>query len=126
MSDDLNKKIMQIADLLGKESMPDNVKGLLGLLASSMGSGESAPKSSETPAVKTERSEKNEFDDNLEMIRKVKKVMEKVNTRNDPRINLLNAIKPFLNNKRQKRLGNCIKILYMSNLAGYIDEHDKS
>ena len=127
MSDDLGKKIKQITDLLGQDNMPDNIKGLLSLLANSGNQKETEQtKSSEMIPVKEERSSKNEFEDNLEMIRKVKNVMDRLNTKDDPRINLLNAIKPFLNNTRQKKLNNCVKILHMHNLTKYVDEHDKS
>ena len=126
MSDDLNKKIKQITDMLGQDNLPDNIKGLLSLLTSSGTKEEPSTKSSENFFTKEDRTEKSELDDNIEMIRKVKKVMDRVNNNNDPRINLLSAIKPFLNNKRQSRLNNCIKILHMSRLTGLMDENEIS
>lgn len=125
MSDDMNKKIKQITDLLGQEKLPDNLMGLLSLLASSGGKEEAPPKAPEPPVMKEERQERSELEDNMEMFRKVKKVMDKLGNPNDPRINLLFAIKPFLNNRRQKKLSNCINILRMSSLARFVEDQDK-
>ena len=36
MSDDLNKKVQQIAQLLGHDDVPDNVKELISLLSTSL------------------------------------------------------------------------------------------
>lgn len=126
MSDDLNNKIKQIADLLGQGDMPDNLKGLLSLLGASGGKEEVRQKPSEPVPLKEDRAVKSDLEENLDLVRKMKNVMDKLNTRNDPRINLLTAIRPFLNNSRQKRLGNCIKILQVSKLTNFMDDHEKS
>lgn len=125
MSDDINKKIGQIADMLSKDELPENLKGLIGLLANSMGKEGPSSKAEETPPAKEDKGEKNDMDENLEMMRKVKKVVDRLNTNNDPRVNLLTAVRPFLNSKRQKHVNNCIKLLTMSSLAKVLDEHDK-
>jgi hypothetical protein len=124
LSDDLNKKIKQITDILGQENLPDNVQGLLSLLTSSLNKEETSGKTSEKATYKEERSEKNEVDDNTELVRKAKKVVDKISNNNDPRINLLTALRPFLSNKRQQKIGNCIKILHMSRLTNLMDDHD--
>lgn len=127
MSDDLNKKIKQITDILGQENMPDNIKGLLSLLAGSNSQSEvEAPKAVDLVPKKEERPAKSEIEENVEMIRKVKKIMDRMNSKDDPRINLLAAIKPFLNNTRQKKLGSCLKLLQMHNITKYIEEQDKN
>lgn len=126
MSDDLNKKIKQIADILGQDSMPDNLKGLLSLLGSSGNKEELSPRADETIPVKEEKASRSELEENLELVRKMKKVMDKLNTKNDPRVNLLSAIRPFLNNTRQKRLNDCIKLLQVTSLKSFMDESEKS
>lgn len=125
MSEDLNKKIKQITDMLGQENIPDNFKGLLNMLAGSAESGEPAPKTAEQPFVKEEKFQKSELEENVEMMRRIKKVMDHVNHNSDPRVNLLNAIRPFLNNSRQKKVNNCIKLLQMASLSRVLDESDK-
>lgn len=131
MSDDLNKKIKQITDILGQETIPDNLKGLLNMLASSASKDNPAPsrehaeKDEEVRLLKENNQPKNETEENMEMFRKIKKVMDKVSTNNDPRVNLLAAVKPFLNSTRQKKLNNCIKLLHMASMTRFLDEIDK-
>lgn len=127
MSDDLNSKIQQIADMLGKENMPDNVKGLLSLLAGSLGSKEevSGKAAGEDEPVDESTKQRPEPDDETDAFRKVKKVLDKINTGSDPRINLLHAIRPFMNSRRQKKLGNCIQLLQMTSLTRLFNDHEK-
>lgn len=125
MSEDLNKKIKQITDMLGQENIPDNFKGLLSMLAGSSESEEPAPKTAEQPFVKEEKFQRSELEENMEMVRRIKKVMDHVNHNSDPRVNLLNAVRPFLNNSRQKKVNNCIKLLQMVSLSRIMDETDK-
>jgi len=134
MSDDLNKKIKQITDILGQEKVPDNLMGLLSLLTSSGNNEEAAPSQESNPSSrelvalspKEEKSCKNELEDNVDMIRKAKKMMDKIGGvhNNDPRVNLLTAVRPFLNNSRQRKVGHCIKMLSMSKLTRLMDEKD--
>lgn len=130
MSEDINKKVKQITDMLGQEGgMPDNLMNIINLLVSSapntQGKEEGTAKSGQELAVKEDRPMRNDLDENVEMIRKVKKVMDRMSNQSDPRINLLTAIKPFLGNKRQRKISNCIKILNMSTMARMVDEFDK-
>ena len=154
MSDDLNKKIKQLTDILGQDNLPDNVKDLLSLLTGSSSKQDSPKRTDELPApryekeswddraqrdertskddrvsredrsFKEERSGRSELEENIEMVRKIKNVMQKLNSNNDPRISLLNAIRPFLSKKRQSKLNNCIKLLHMTSLTKYMDEYD--
>lgn len=126
MSDDLNNKIQQIAELLGQEKMPDNVKGLISMLADSLGDkSETPPKNADAEQQAEEKPLQNSTDDSTDMVRKVKKAMEKLNIGNDPRINLLHAIKPFMNSKRQKKIGDCIQLLQMTSLTRLMGDQDK-
>jgi len=124
MSDDLDKKIKQIADVLGQGDMPDNLKGLLSVLADSM-SGEKPSQKGEADKQKDRGESKNELAENMDMIRKVTTIMNKMSSVNDPRINLLQAIKPFLNSRRQGKLNNCVNILRMSSMVKLLDEGEK-
>jgi len=141
MSDDLNKKMKQITDALGgQEKLPENVMGLLSLLASSLGSGNSPSKPQEEPVAaresKTEISEASkvsaaeankisEAGNNMEMLNKVRMAMERLNSNSDPRISLLTALRPFMSNRRQKKINNCINILRMSSLVRLMEEQEK-
>jgi hypothetical protein len=150
MSDDLGKKIQQIAEMLGQDSVPDNVKELVALLANSLSSKEGTsdkadPSDGTVPSTGTfpsgtvsstgtasssgEASEKPSINDllnNPELANTARKALSKMNSGNDPRINLLHAIKPFMNNKRQKKIGTCIQLLQVAGLSRLINEQDKN
>ncbi|HHV99291.1 MAG TPA: hypothetical protein GXX36_06930 [Clostridiaceae bacterium] len=130
MSEDLNKKIKQLADLLAQENMQDNLKGLLSLLASkSTGadddSSSKASNSRDPVESKEEKPARSDTEDNIDMLRKAKVIMDRLNNVNDPRINLLMAIKPFLSSRRQKKLSGCLNIIRMSNLVRLMEENEK-
>ncbi len=123
MSDDLSNKIRQIAELLSQDGMAENLKGLISSLTTSPNREETQPQpQDQLPAPIPERNEKSEAEDSNDLMRRVKKVMNSLNTKDDPRINLLTAIHPFLNSKRQKKLTNCIRILQMSRLGSLMDD----
>jgi len=130
VDDDLGKTIKQITDMLSKDKdkMPDNLMGLISLLTSP-GSSESGSENDVEREEKNEkegnnvnRSNKGDLQDNLEMIKQVTKIMDRLNTKNDPRVNLLNALRPFLNNKRQKKINNCIMLLQVTGIMKAMDE----
>ncbi|MCR4435391.1 MAG: hypothetical protein QHH06_08635 [Clostridiales bacterium] len=125
MNDDLNKKIKQVADMLSQENMPENVKELLSLLTSSDNKDESSPKAVQMPERKDDKPNGSELEESLDMVRKVTKIMDRLNNTKDPSINLLHSIKPFLNAKRQKRLDGCIKLIQLSRLSRLMDESEK-
>lgn len=129
MSEDLDKKIKQLADLLSQENMQENIKGLLTLLAGKSTDTGSDSLSKETNnerpvESKEEKPVRSDVDDNIDMLRKARTIMERLNNINDPRINLLMAIKPFLNSRRQKKLNGCLNIIRMSNLARLLEESE--
>lgn len=132
MNEDFNQKFKQFTEMLGKEGMPDNLSGLLSMLANSSPKEQSAqkakedlPVSNEKPA-REEKPENNEFQDNVEMVRKMKTLMDSLQNINDPRINLLTAIRPFLNKSRQKKVSNCIRLFQMTHLSRFFAENEKS
>ncbi|EGD47443.1 hypothetical protein Cpap_2026 [Ruminiclostridium papyrosolvens DSM 2782] len=129
MSDDMGDKIKQIAEMLGQDSnsgIPDNVKGLLNMFMS-QNSSKDETSSDDTSSEKenpSEDSSRADTDDLADMARKMKKAMNLLNTNNDPRVNLLNAIKPYLNDNRQKKLQNCMKIIKIGSLTKMLDESE--
>lgn len=133
--DELNTKFKQIAQMLGKENVnvPDNLGNILSMLANSSSKEQSPQKPEEqTPTqpqnkITNENSDtKNSLDDNVEMMRKVKTIMDGMRSINDPRINLLTAISPFLNNSRQKKIGNCVKLFQMTQVTRMMTEMEKN
>lgn len=129
MSDDLNKAIKQLTDVLSQENLPDNLKGLLSMLAGSAGkedtqtAASASSGSSASPEPKEYREEKNDQDDNLN--NKIRNIVDRVNVQNDPRVALLYAIKPFLSSRKQKKLNNCVRLIQMSSLTRLLDDNEK-
>lgn len=51
------------------------------------------------------------------MLLKIKSIMGRVNTKDDKRINLLMALRPYLNHKRTENVDNAVKLLKFSQIA---------
>ena len=138
MSDDLSDKFAQISELLNQEGMAENIKGLIGMLSKSTEAQESPVKENpQTENVKQDKpspsmNPKNpppsrEIDQDLEMMRQVQKVMEVMrSTKDDPRLNLLNAIMPYMNSTRQKKVSNAMRILQLTSMTKLMDKDGKS
>lgn len=126
MSDDLNKKIQQVAELLGQDNVPDNVKDLLSLLTSSAGPEGSAPNAAGPAESKVDRAKRAELEESLQMAKRVSTVMSRLNNAKDPSVILLRSVKPFLNGARQKKLENCIRLLQLTQLTklGLVDDQE--
>ncbi len=140
MSDDLGKKVQQIAHMLGQDDVPDNVKELVALIASSLkgdssSQGDSSPEGdSPLPPLPQRLPSQSKSDTEMpgnsptlsnEMLDTAKNALRHINSANDPRINLLNAIKPFMNNKRQRKIGSCIQLLQIAGLSRMLNEKEK-
>ncbi len=148
MSNDLGKKVQQIAQMLGQEELPDNMKELVALLASSLGKNNkegdvspdnagrdvsqpeykevdaSSQKTSQDSTV-SDRSQNTEPSVNPEILNTALKAMDRINSANDPRVNLLQAIKPFMNTRRQKKIGNCIQLLQLTSISKLLNDREK-
>lgn len=110
MSGDMNDKIKQIADILGQENVAENLKPIITSLMNNNNSN-------------TDQHENRSVENN-DVVSKIKGAMDRLSTSNDPRVSLLTAVKPFLNNNRQKKIANCIKLFHMTNIAKIMDENE--
>ncbi|HHW30755.1 MAG TPA: hypothetical protein GXX20_03640 [Clostridiaceae bacterium] len=127
MSDELNNKIKQLTELLSQENLPENLMGILSLLGGQSGKEDSSPKANEQKEKNQEKHEKqnsSHHPDNTEMLNSLMRTIN-ANMANDPRINLLSALKPFMSKRRQKNINNCINIIRMSKLANILDNSNK-
>lgn len=131
-SDFMNK----IQSLLNSDSLPENVKEMLGNLntntntdsATSHSSKENAQTnniSEETIAnmmnmLKNSNStkENSSSSSNIDMgtILKMKAIMDKINSKDDPRTNLLLSLKPYLNENRKGKVEQYIQLFNMSKI----------
>ncbi len=149
MSNDLGKKFQQIAQMLDQEDLPDNIKELVALLASSLGKndkeGDVSPNNTGDEAGDVSQQEYNKGDVsaqkvsqdstdkplspessvNPEILNTALKAMDRIKSANDPRVNLLQAIKPFMNARRQKKIGNCIQLLQLTGISKLLNDREK-
>ncbi|TYQ16214.1 UNVERIFIED_CONTAM: hypothetical protein Cloal_2736 [Acetivibrio alkalicellulosi] len=119
MSDDLDKSIKQALDII---SNPENLKGFLNILGNSSSS-QTAENQTQSQPLADKTDEKSSFEgmgENLDLLRKVQDVVSTLNTRKDPRINLLSAITPFMNKKRQRAVNDCVQLLRVSQVLPLI------
>ncbi len=59
---------------------------------------------------------------NPETLSKISKMMQLMNSDDDPRINLLSAIKPFLSPRRIKGADQAMQLLKLSKISGLFEE----
>lgn len=76
-------------------------------------------------STNSDKSSKQESDINPEMLNTAMKAVNRIKSANDPRINLLNAIKPFMNTRRQKKIRNCIQLLQLAGISRLLDDLEK-
>ena len=55
--------------------------------------------------------------DDLEMTRKISQIASKMNDRSDPKINLLYALKPYMNTTRAQHIDKAIKMLKLTQMT---------
>lgn len=115
MSDDLTEKIQQLKDMLNNNQLPDNLKNMMDLMSS-------ASQDKEKPQSTALAS--NDGSNNEAMIKKIKKMMDSKKQINDPRLNLLSALKPYLGQKRQQRIDSCSKLLNFIQVSSLLNDDD--
>jgi hypothetical protein len=136
MSEDFNQKILDIIEMLGSSDIKDNMAGGN---EGSRGSTETGSSNKSEGTGKTGTG-----NDNNEQVDRIRNLIElflnskknddsskipyninSIISQNDPKINLLKSIKPFLNSRRQNRLNKCINILQMSYVARLFKEQEE-
>jgi len=113
VDEDLESKIYQIMGALKNQFPQDDRK-------------DDEDRSDSDDTVVSDNLKNNDFnldmpDETLNMMLKMKKIMSSESKKDDPAKNLLFAIKPFLKESRQERVGNCVKLLGMTKMAQYAD-----
>lgn len=57
-----------------------------------------------------------------DMMRKMRKLIDMAGPKDDPRSTLLMALRPYMNNKRQKRLSGYMKMMQLTRMLSMMDE----
>ena len=116
MNDDMSSKLQQLKDMLGDDQMKDKLKSMMSIMPNIQNTEESSGNQQSDSSFG--------LSGNDAMISKFMKIMERRNQVNDPRVNLLNAIKPYLNKKRQGKVENYSKIFNFTQLASLLKDDD--
>lgn len=101
MDDSLNNAINQLQNMLSSDEGKKSIEDMIGSLGTS--SNQSAPTSPD-PVF------------NPENMMKIKSIMDSFQRRDDPRSQLLLALKPYLSNARSARIDTAIRLLSLGRL----------
>ncbi len=130
MNDNFDKNIKQAIDILSK---PENLKNILSILGNQ--NNPSTDNDNIQHNVQNDSSlndshnhdtKRSDSDGNIENITKMQRLISHLNSNDDPRIHLLNAITPFLSTKRQKIITNCIQALKISKLTNVLNNNTEN
>lgn len=106
----LNDALKQVSSMLQDGDMADTLKNLMD------GLNLSAPSPSDD-------SEDENNDETEKLIRMATKMLNNPSMKSDPKINLLNSLKPYLNKHRKGKVDQCIKFLSMSKAMVFLNEN---
>ena len=101
---DIYKKLNELAG--ANNISPDIVNNLFNMISNSDNN------SSNQNYNNSNNSSNNGID--IETIMKMKTIIDKMNTKDDPRSNLLQSLKPYLNDNRKSKVDQYIQLLNMS------------
>ena len=112
MSDVLNK----LNNIAGSNNIsPDMVNNLFNMLNNSNNSkNQTFNESSDNTSSSQNYNNFNTNGIDFETIMKMKTIIDKMNTKDDPRSNLLQSLKPYLNDSRKSKVDQYIQLMNMS------------
>lgn len=117
MNDNMDKAVGMLRELLADPEASKKLSGLIDAIAPKVKPEEISRQMAAPEPVHTQQP------DNMAMLNRMRTVYDKVSANaEDPRLNLLMALKPYLNQKRMKNLDNAMKILSFSRLSNIMNE----
>ena len=81
--------------------------------------------SSNNKSNNTESENSNNFNIDINTILKMKSIIEAINTKDDPRANLLYSLKPYLRESRKSKLDQYVNLLNMTKIAEIMKNEKK-
>ena len=135
MSEDNSDFMQKMSSIINTNNLPDNLKEMLGSLSSSTNNTDSSNTSSSenTNTISSdtianmmhllqnnhynkEETSSNSSSIDMGTILKMKSIMDKMNSKDDPRANLLLSLKPYLNENRKGKVEQYIQLFNMSKI----------
>lgn len=112
--DDLSKRLN---DFLSSPESMAQLQQVMSSLGMSGGEGMGSPQPPNMGGGQSAGSSDNPLE-NMEMIMQIKKIYDEMsNTGDDPRLNLIMALKPYLSEKRLDKLDMAVKFIQLSKLG---------
>lgn len=113
-NEDMSEIFSKFSSMINEGNIPDEMKGILSSISSGNGSesGNNSSNNSRNDGSSSDNSSSPSID--FETIMKMKSIMEKMNTKDDPRANLLLSLKPYLKDSRKEKVDQYIKLFGMS------------
>ena len=135
MSEDNSDFMQKMSSIINTNNLPDNLKEMLGSLSSSTNNTDSSNTSSSenTNTISSdtianmmhllqnnhynkEETSSNSSSIDMGTILKMKSIMDKMNSKDDPRANLLLSLKPYLNENRKGKVEQYIQLFNLSKI----------
>lgn len=122
-NEDMSDVFDKLNNIAGQNNIsPDMVNNLFNMInnsnnASSNSSKQNYNNSPKQDYTNSPGSSENSFENSgidFETIMKMKTIIDKINTKDDPRSNLLQSLKPYLNDSRKSKVDQYIQLMNMS------------
>ena len=117
VNEDMSNVMNQFSNILKEKNI--DINQILNKVADSPTSNSNANTTNAQTSfntVDTASNTSNDFNLDIETILKIKNIMQQMNTKNVPRNNLLNSLKPFLRKEKQEKLDEYIKYANLLNI----------
>ena len=100
---------------------PEMINNIMNMLKNSQSTNDSNVTSNSNSNTEQNNTENNQDNDNtsidFETILKIKSMMETLNTKNDPRSNLLYSLKPYLRSSKQSKVDQYVNLLKITQVS---------
>jgi hypothetical protein len=111
MSESMDKAINQLKDMLSTQEGQKEIEDVLG-----------SAFSQENKALPSNKVNQNPF--NMDTFMKIKNIMDKVQA-DDPRVNLLTSLRPYISQNRSRHIDSAIKIMTLGKLPYLLRDNIK-
>lgn len=153
MSDKMDDLFASVKKMVDSGNIPDNVKQMMNNLQDSSNSGSQNPmsnngsnnmdinnilsqvspemlnnfsnmmSSNNQSSPNSTATNSNNFNIDMNTIMKMKSVMDNMNSKNDPRANLLYSLKPYLRDSKKNKLDQYVNMLNISKIADMMNKN---
>jgi len=125
MEDNLNKTMDLFKDMMKDERAAETLKMLVNFLNTKKETESDLQKSNDIREESHDETYSSSVKEiNHDTIIKIKKIYDQISHTEDPLVNLLKALKPYLSPKRLSRVDSAIKVVHLSKLSAIINEFD--